>query len=334
MIVRADRADGFVAHNFTVRGALEHGLYVEETDGYRIDTVKMFWAADYGNLTFTSDHGLYTDCDGIGAGDAVLYPGGAPETGEQADKSFYPDAPRFNTTVARLRHARQRARLLGLDGQRVRHHPQQHLRQHRRHLDRHDLGRRAPRLPGRQRPDRPQLDLLEQPGAVQAEPAGRRRRRDPAVRRRIFWAGHNNGGCSATGSGTTGANGACLLSIPDFLVTPEGNINPGGSCNSTTLSTSCGNRFFDNDLGRVPKGFKPFPELYGFGNNVGATRGKAPNGVDFWWDEGGIGSVTGNCWFDERGPDGTPASVTARASGTATTCCRPTARPARARATP
>ena len=71
---------------------------------------------------------------------------------------------------------------------------------------------------------------------------------------------------------------------------------------STTLSTSCGNRFFDNDLGRVPKGFKSFPELYGFGNNVGATRGKAPNGVDFWWDEGGIGSVTGNCWFANIGP--------------------------------
>ena len=101
VILRVDRADGFVAHNFTVRGALEHGLYVEEADGYRIDTVKMFWAADYGNLTFTSDHGLYTDCDGFGAGDAVLYPGAAPETGEQADLSFYPDAPRINTTVRR-----------------------------------------------------------------------------------------------------------------------------------------------------------------------------------------------------------------------------------------
>ena len=101
VIVRADRADGFVAHNFTVRGALEHGLYVEEADGYRIDQVKMFWAADYGNLTFTSDHGLYTDCEGFGSGDAALYPGAAPETGEQADLSFYPDAPRINTTVRR-----------------------------------------------------------------------------------------------------------------------------------------------------------------------------------------------------------------------------------------
>ena len=58
VIIRADRVDGFVAHNFTARGAIEHGIYVEETDGYRLDTVKMFWAADYGNLTFTSDTGL------------------------------------------------------------------------------------------------------------------------------------------------------------------------------------------------------------------------------------------------------------------------------------
>jgi hypothetical protein len=39
-----------------------------------------------------------------------------------------------------------------------------------------------------------------------------------------------------------------------------------------------------------------------------------PNGIDFWWDQGGI-SVdpalnTGNCWYDNTGTDGTPNSVT------------------------
>ena len=63
VIVRADRADGFVAHNFTVRGARARALHRGDRR-YRVDTVKMFWNADYGNLTFTSDHGLYTDCDG------------------------------------------------------------------------------------------------------------------------------------------------------------------------------------------------------------------------------------------------------------------------------
>ena len=36
----------------------------------------------------------------------------------------------------------------------------------------------------------------------------------------------------------------------------------------------------------------------------------APNGLDFWWDEGGVGKVTGNCWFSNKGSDGTAASVT------------------------
>ncbi len=260
VIMRADRADGFVAHNFTARGALEHGIYIEETDGYRIDTVKMFWAADYGNLTFTSDHGLYTDCDGFGAGDAVLYPGAAPETGEQADLSFYPDAPRINTTVRRVRHARKRARLLGLDGQRRADHQQPHLRQHRRDLDRHHLRGRPSRLPGGQRPGGPQLHLLEQPGPVRPNPPV-----DPVVGILpsgvgIFWAGHNNGRVHDNWIWDNWRDGALLLSIPDFLVTPEGNINPGGSCKSDprepALSTSCGNRYYDNHLGRVPQGLQ------------------------------------------------------------------------------
>ena len=36
---------------------------------------------------------------GFGSGDSVVYPGAAPETGSQADTSFYPDAPRYNTVV-------------------------------------------------------------------------------------------------------------------------------------------------------------------------------------------------------------------------------------------
>ena len=56
----------------------------------------------------------------------------------------------------------------------------------------------------------------------------------------------------------------------------------------------------------MPKGFKPFPALRKFGNQVGAMKGVAPNGVDFWWDEGGIGSVTRNCWYNNIGPTARP----------------------------
>jgi hypothetical protein len=126
----------------------------------------------------------------------------------------------------------------------------------------------------------------------------------------IFWAGHNNGRVFLNSIWDNWRDGAFLLSIPDFLVTPEGAVNPGASCKDPALSTSCGNWFFWNQLGRVPKRFKAFPALYEFGNNVGATRGVAPNGLDFWWDEGGVGKVTGNCWFSNKGSDGTEAGVT------------------------
>jgi hypothetical protein len=315
VIVRADRADGFVAHNFTVRGALEHGIYVEEADGYRLDTVKMFWAADYGNLSFTSDHGLYTECDGLGAGDAVVYPGGAPETGEQADLSFYPDAPRINTTV---RDCDLRGSVLAYSGSmgnavRITHND----------IYGNTSGISTDTISASNHPGFPadsvqidhnriysnNLDLFKPnapvPPRVGILPSGVG----------IFWAGHNNGRVHDNWIWDNWRDGAFLISIPDALVTPEGNVDPGISCKDPALTTSCGNRFFHNRMGRVPKGFRPFPALYGFGNNVGPTSGRAPNGTDFWWDEGGLGSVVNNCWYENVGPDGTPASITGPGTG-------------------
>jgi hypothetical protein len=317
VVIRADRADGFVVHNLTARGALEHGIYIEETDGYRIDTVKMYWAADYGNLTFTSDHGLYTNCDGFGSGDAVLYPGAAPETGEQADKSFYPDAPRINTVV---RNCDMHGSVLAYSGS---------MGNAVRITDSHIYGNTAgistDTISSAGHPGYPadgvqidnnwiysnNLDLFGENPPV-----------DPVVGVLpsgvgIFWAGHNNGRVFKNWIWDNWRAGAFLLSIPDFLNTPEGNVNPGASCADPMLSTSCGNRFYRNQLGRVPKGFKSFPELRMFGNKVGATRGRAPNGTDFWWDEGGVGAVTGNCWFANKGPNGKAASVTGPGPGDA-----------------
>jgi hypothetical protein len=315
VIVRADRADGFVAHNFTVRGALEHGLYIEETDGYRIDTVKMFWNADYGNLTFTSDHGLYTNCDGMGAGDAVLYPGGAPETGEQADKSFYPDAPRFNTTV---RDCDMRGSVLAYSGSmgnavRITHN----------NIYGNTAGISTDTISASGHPGFPADSVQVDNNYIYSNNLELYKANAPVPPRigilpvgvGIFWAGHNNGNVYGNWIWDNWRNAAFLLSIPNFLVTPEGNVNPGVSCEDPGLSTSCGNRFFWNHLGRVPKGFKAFPELFAFGNNVGATKGVAPNGVDFWWDEGGTGPVVKNCWFGNLGPDGTESSVTGPGAG-------------------
>ena len=84
--IRADRADGLVIRNISAAHAAEHGIYIHETDGYLMQRVKFFWNQEYGGLMFTSDHGLTTDCEGMGSGDSAIYPGGAPDTGEQTNE--------------------------------------------------------------------------------------------------------------------------------------------------------------------------------------------------------------------------------------------------------
>jgi len=78
-----------------------------------------------------------------------------------------------------------------------------------------------------------------------------------------------------------------LLAVPDAISCPPG----GESCTpQNASSTSYDNRFFDNRMGRAPGG-----------------RVKR-NGVDFWWDE--FPGNTGNCWFNNSGPDGSNGSWT------------------------
>ena len=145
VVLRADRADGFVGRNFLMRGALEHGFYTEETDGVLLDRTKFFWNADYGHLSFTTDHHLVQNCDGFGAGDAVVYPGAAPETGSQATVVLPRRAAREHRDHE-VRPARLGAGLLGLDGQRRADHRQPHLRQ--RHRASRATRCRRPATPG------------------------------------------------------------------------------------------------------------------------------------------------------------------------------------------
>jgi hypothetical protein len=64
---------------------------------------------------------------------------------------------------------------------------------------------------------------------------------------------------------------------------------------SPTPATSYRNQVYGNKMGVAPNG--------------GVQR----NGLDFWWDQGGITpqpNSDGNCWYGNTGTDGTAASVT------------------------
>ena len=104
-----------------------------------------------------------------------------------------------------------------------------------------------------------------------------------------------------------------LISIPDAIAgEAEGAVDPTDPLPDApatpVISTSCDNQYSGNHMGQVPPDFKPHPALTKFGNQttLSGDADAAPNGVDFWWDE--ATPNTGNCWFDNTGPDGTRAA--------------------------
>lgn len=315
VVLRVDRADGFVGRNFLVRGAREHTFYNEEVDGILLDRVKFFWGADYGHLSFTSDHNLVKNCEGFGAGDSVVYPGAAPETGSQAT-DFYPDAPRANTVITRCDLHGSALGYSGSMGNAVRITGN--------HIYGNSTGISSDTLSAAGHPGFPadsseidhnyiysnNLDLYTDHPPV-----------DPLVGvpigTGVLYPGMNDARVHHNWIFDNWRDGAMLFAVPDALTNgggAEGDIFPGISCPGAPangLSTSCGNRFFRNRVGRAPKGFRPPEAIDMFGNvHAQADAGpRKPNGNDFWWGEL-FDSNTGNCWFDNTGYDGTAGTVT------------------------
>lgn len=78
-VIRADRADGIVIRNLAAEQGAFNNIDVVETNGFRLDRIVTRYAQNYGALTFTSDHGLYQYIDAYRNGDSGVYPGSGPE---------------------------------------------------------------------------------------------------------------------------------------------------------------------------------------------------------------------------------------------------------------
>ena len=311
VVLRTDRSDGFVGRNFLMKGAREHGFYTEETDGILLDRVKFFWNADYGHLSFTTDHHVIKNCDGYGSGDAVVYPGASPQTGEFRDEEFYPEE-RYNTTVKKCDLHGSAMGYSGSMGNSV--------RVTKNNFYGNANGLTTDTISASGHPGFPadgmkidnnlfysnNLDIYTDDPEFEPlvpQPVGTG----------FWWPGHNNGRFEGNWVFDNWRYGTFLISIPDALAgEAEGNVDREVHCPSADqgVSTSCDNQYYDNRMGEVPPGFKPHPQLTMFGNKTSLTGGSAtaPNGTDFWWDE--ATPNTGNCWFDNTGPDGTRDSLT------------------------
>jgi hypothetical protein len=105
--VRCDQCTGFIARNFWVRDANEHGLYVLYSDGFVFDRARGSYSKEYELFSYASDNGLYTDCEAEGGGDSGLYTGAHPDTSGLG---------RFSTEIRRCKVHRNALGLSGTQG--------------------------------------------------------------------------------------------------------------------------------------------------------------------------------------------------------------------------
>jgi hypothetical protein len=229
---------------------------------------------------------LTRDCETAGAGDAGLYPGGAPETGEQV---VAPDHFRYNQRITRCDTHHNTLGYSGTDGNAI-------------HFDHNNvygnaLGFSTDVFTASGHPGFPQdSDLIEhnrfysnnfnpyRPGSdvlpTLLSPVGTG----------LWIAGGNNNIVRNNFFYDNWRRGVMLFGVPDSFVcdTPSDPDVPG--CDPSQTNTSHRNRFFNNIMGRTP------------------SAKIRPNGKDFWWDN--VEGQLNNCWQGNRGKTGTAASLT------------------------
>jgi hypothetical protein len=273
--IRADRADGFVLRNMTVRHAKEHDIYVLESDGYLLDRFKTFWAGEYGVLTFVEDHGVMQNCEAAGTGDAGLYPGAGAETGTDRDTHRYPEF-RYSQEIRRCDSHHNLAGYSGTDGNATWIH-------HNNFYD-NALGFTTDVFTAPGHPGFPQdSDLVEYNNFysnnfnVYAPDSGIEATEPEPVGTGLWIAGGNHNVVRFNHFYDNWRRGTMLFAVPDATVCGPAIGTPVTGCDPSKVSTSYSNSFYGNVMGVAPDGTV------------------MPNGTDFWWDS--FPSNTGNCWY-------------------------------------
>lgn len=279
--IKADRADGFYLRNITFELFRENSIYVHETDGYALDRVNARRNDLYGILTFTSDHGLIKDCEASYNGDSGVYPGGQADVNK--DSQITGPLTRFAVEVTGCESHHNALGLSGTAGNSVYFHDN----------DFHDNGAGyvADSFVGNH-PGMPQdhawitnnriysnnsnyYKEFVHAGKCGGRPVDRGYETGtvcPAfpvpVGTGILLAGGNYNFVNGNQIYDNWRAGAMLFWVPGAI---RGDYQP-----MQQYDTSNGNHYTNNRLGFHPSGVIQ------------------PNGVDFSWDEQGIG----NCWDD------------------------------------
>nr|WP_276509697.1 right-handed parallel beta-helix repeat-containing protein [Nocardioides marinisabuli] len=282
--IKADRADGFYLSNMRAMLFRENAFYVHETDGYVLDRFEGSHNDLYGVLTFTSDHGVISNCNAHHNGDSGVYPGSAADVNSTSRNTGPLNRWATEVVNCNLHH-----NALGMSGT-----AGNSLYVHNNRIHHNGLGFIVESILGGH-PGMPQDHGWFEDNKiysnnenyyekyVQGEDA-------PCQSRVAREVGHHKGVvCPAFGFpvGTGGIivgnhnfinsnqvwdnwrQGFMLFWVPPALL--RGDYNP-----LHQQDNSNHNAFTKNELGYSPKGKV------------------LPNGIDFYWDEAG----DGNCWQD------------------------------------
>ncbi|RHW27448.1 right-handed parallel beta-helix repeat-containing protein [Nocardioides immobilis] len=291
--IKADRADGFYLANMTLEQFRENAVYVHETDGYVIDRVVTRNNDLYGVLTFTSDHGLIQRCEAYHNGDSGIYPGSAADvnatnrkTGpltrwsvEVRDCNMHHNALGFSGTAGNSVYVHDNlihdngigfvveSILAGHPGMPQDHGWFSHNKIYSNNVNYYGnvTGEDAPC-----QEERP-VDRGHQHGVV-----------CPAFALPVGTGGMMVGNHNYVDSNHVWNNyrqGFMLFWVPPAILRDD--YNPLHQTDNSNY-----NHFTRNKMGLTP------------------TGEAAPNGLDFWWDDAGIG----NCWQDNETPDGVKIS--------------------------
>jgi hypothetical protein len=277
--MKADRADGFYVRNMTFELFRENALYVHETDGYGIDRVNARHNDLYGILTFTSDHGLIQDCDTSFNGDSGVYPGSAADV--NADRDVTERLTRWSVEIRRCKTHHNALGFSGTAGNSVWFHDNDVYDNGAGYVTDSFVGGH-PGMPQDSswltgnRIYRNNMNYYEEfvhSGKCDGPPAERGIGEGtvcPAfpvpVGTGVLIAGGNRNLVEQNEIYDNWRAGAMLFYVPGAI---RGDYGP-----QAQVDTSNGNHFVDNRLGFHPADVKQ------------------PNGVDFSWDEQGVG----NCW--------------------------------------
>jgi hypothetical protein len=286
--IRADRAGGVYLRNFTVQQAEFNAVYVLETDGFVVDRVVARGNDEYGILAFASDHGLITHVNAYYNGDSGIYPGSGSDLNA--------DNPDFEPVryAIEIRHSRSHDNTLGYSGT-----AGNSIWAHHNEFYDNATGIATDSLfPGH--PGLPQDHARWSHNKIYSN-------NENYYERYV-----DTGVCAKPMAERGYMDGTVCPVIPTPVGT--GVLIAGGNFNSTD-----NNWIYDNWRYGTMQFWVPSPlrdeydptKLYDTSNHNHTFANKmglrpdgsvAHNGVDFWWDDQGIG----NCWEDNTSSRGEP----------------------------